>query len=55
MNKTMNAKVETVRLVAGNGNHIRLATRVVFADGRSVTFTERMSKREALKQAALHV
>ena len=45
------AKVETYRLVASNGRHIRLATKVTLADGRVVKFMERMPKRAAIAQA----
>lgn len=45
--------VSTYQLVASNGRPIRKATKVTFADGREVRFTERMSKREALRQAAV--
>jgi hypothetical protein len=48
---TATATVESYNLQASNGRHIRTATRVRFADGRVVSFTEKMSKREALRQA----
>lgn len=51
MTTTNVSKVETRRLVAGNGRHIRMATVVVFEDGVEVQFTERMSKRAAVEQA----
>jgi hypothetical protein len=51
---TETAKVETYTLTASNGRKIRQATRVVFADGQVVAFVERMSRREALRQAAAH-
>ncbi len=34
-----------------NGRHIRMATRVMFPDGRKVEFMERTSKRDAIRQA----
>jgi len=43
--------VTTYQLVASNGRPIRKATKVTFADGREVRFTERLSKREAIRQA----
>lgn len=49
-NTTPAPKVETYKLHAGNGRYIRQATKVVFADGTEVAFTEKMSKREALRQ-----
>lgn len=52
---TTNAKVETYRLTAANGRHIRLATQVVLANGEVVRFTERMPKRQALAQAAVEL
>jgi len=45
-------RVETYDLIAANGRPIRKATRVVMPDGRVVSFTERLGKREALRQAA---
>lgn len=48
----MSAKVETYNLTTSTGRHIRKATQVVYPDGRVVRFMERMSKREALRQAA---
>ena len=48
----MNApKVQTYNLTANNGKHIRQATKVVFANGQEFAFTEKLSKKEALKQA----
>lgn len=48
------ARVETYNLRASNGSHIRKATKVVFSDGTEVKFIERMSKREAIRQATSH-
>lgn len=45
------ARVETYKLTASGGKHIRTATKVTFANGRVIEFTERISKREALRQA----
>jgi hypothetical protein len=47
----MNATASTYRLTAANGRHIRIATKVVFADGRVIRFIERMPKGEAIRQA----
>lgn len=47
----MNATVQTYRLQASNGRHIRIATKVVFADGFVVRFIERMPKGAAIRQA----
>jgi hypothetical protein len=44
-------KVETYRLMTAGGRSIRKATRVVFSDGRKVEFTDRIPKRQAIKQA----
>ena len=41
----------TYRLAARNGRHIRMATKVTYADGREVRFMEKMGKREAIRQA----
>lgn len=46
------ATVETYNLRAQTGNHVRKATKVIFADGFTVKFTERMTKRAAREQAA---
>jgi hypothetical protein len=43
--------VDTYRLTAANGRHIRMATRVTFPDGEVVTFLERLGKRAAIAQA----
>jgi hypothetical protein len=43
-------RIENYSLTASNGRHIRTATRIVFQDGRSILFTEKMSKRLALAQ-----
>lgn len=47
-------KVETYNLTASNGRHIRKATKVTRPDGTEIRFTEKMSKREAIRQAAFH-
>ena len=44
-------KVETYILYAANGNRIRRASKVVFADGSEIKFTEKLGKKEAIKQA----
>jgi hypothetical protein len=44
-------KVELFRMVAANGRHIRMATKVTFADGTVVKFMERLPKGEAVRQA----
>lgn len=46
-------EVRNYELLARNGRKIRTATMVVFPDGREVRFTERMSKREAIRQAQI--
>jgi predicted nucleic acid-binding protein len=51
MTNTAAAKVETYRLTAANGRHIRMATRVVLANGEVINFIDRMSKRDALRNA----
>jgi hypothetical protein len=52
---TTGTKVETYNLTARNGCHIRMATKVVFADGREVKFLDRMGKAEAIRQAEMHL
>ena len=44
-------KVELYRMVAGNGNHIRMATKVTFEDGYVVRFMDRLPKYIAVEQA----
>lgn len=44
-------KVETYQLMTTNGDPIRKATRVIFTDGYQVSFTEKLPKKEAIKQA----
>ena len=51
MTTTQTPEVRNYSLLAANGRKIRTATMVVFVDGTEVRFTERMSKREALRQA----
>jgi len=43
-------KVELYNLRAGNGNHIRKATKVTMDDGKVYRFMERLSKKEAVRQ-----
>lgn len=50
-NTTANAKVEAYRLIAANGRHIRMATQVTLPNGEVIQFIERMSKRDALRNA----
>lgn len=42
-------KVETYTLTASNGRKIRTATRVIFDNGHTVHFMERLTKAEAIK------
>jgi hypothetical protein len=51
MTTTRTATVETYKMFASNGRYIRQATLVRYNDGTVVEFTEKMTKREALKQA----
>jgi hypothetical protein len=46
-----NSNVETYLMRTASGRPIRQATLVRFDNGRVVQFTERMSKREAVRQA----
>ncbi len=54
MTKNETPKVENYSLQTRTGQHIRTATKVIFSDGTEVAFTERMSKREAIRQAEAH-
>lgn len=51
MNSTEQPTASNYRLTASNGRHIRTATMVTFPDGRVIRFMEKMSKREAIRQA----
>ena len=53
MEATHIMRVETYQLLASNGRPIRKATRVVMENGRVIRWTERISKREALRTAIL--
>ncbi len=44
-------EASSYNLKASNGRHVRIATMVTFDDGRIIRFTERLSKREAIRQA----
>jgi len=46
--KEMVMTIQTYNLKASNGKQIRKATRVVLADGRKISFMERMSRRETI-------
>jgi hypothetical protein len=46
-------KVETYQMLASNGRPARKATQVRYPDGTLIRFTERMSRKQALAQAAL--
>jgi hypothetical protein len=52
---TATATVKSYNLQASNGRHIRVATKVVFADGREIRFIEKMSKRDALRNAQFQI
>jgi hypothetical protein len=43
--------VESYKMTARNGRHIRFASMVTFADGRVIKFMELLSHREAIRQA----
>jgi hypothetical protein len=51
MTTTQQPTASNYHLTASNGRHIRTATMVTFPDGRVVRFMEKMSKRDAIKQA----
>lgn len=48
------AAVETYNLCTASGRPIRKATRVRFEDGVVVSFIEKLSQREAIRQAPQH-
>jgi hypothetical protein len=41
--------VQNYTLKAANGKHIRIATKVILPNGEEIKFTEKMSKKEALR------
>jgi hypothetical protein len=45
-------QVVTYSLKSKEGKHIRMATMVICDDGQVIRFTEKMSKRNAMRQAA---
>lgn len=48
-------RVVNYRLRAGNGRHIRIATKVVTPSGCTIAFTEKLSKKEARNQAYMQM
>ena len=44
-------KVESYKLYASNGRYIRTATKVILNDGKEIKFLDKMSKKEAIKNA----
>lgn len=44
-------RVENYNLVATNGRHIRKATKVIYDDGKEIRFVEKVSKKEAIRNA----
>jgi hypothetical protein len=44
-------KVQDYKLYASNGRYIRTATKVIFNDGKEIKFLDKMSKKEAVKNA----
>ena len=44
-------EAKTYNLTTSTGQHIRKATMVVLDDGREIRFTEKMSKRAAIRNA----
>lgn len=49
---TTAAQVSNYKLFAANGRYIRTATQVTLPNGQVIQFMERMTKREAIAQAA---
>lgn len=49
------ATVEDYTIYSTTGRRIRTATKVTFANGEVIRFIERMTKREALRQARMEV
>ena len=48
----MNPTIQTYQLIAGNGNPIRKATKVILENGEEIRFMDKLSNKEAMKQAA---
>jgi hypothetical protein len=53
--KLIGARIETYRLAAANGRHIRIATRVILENGEVISFMDRLTKRQAIAQAAIEL
>ncbi len=58
-NANQEGKMEPIvteyRLKTSANKPIRMATKVIFSDGKVVKFLERMTKRDAIKQARMHL
>ena len=52
-NETIKVETYSMKSLSGNGRHVRMATRVIFENGTIVEFIEKLSKKEAIKQAHL--
>jgi hypothetical protein len=44
-------KVQNYKLITSSGKHIRMATKVILPNGKEIKFPERMSQKEAKRQA----
>jgi hypothetical protein len=44
-------EIGTYRLITPKGRHIRIATKVILPDGREIRFMDKLSKKEAIRQA----
>jgi len=48
-------KVENYNLISSNGHHIRKATKVIFDDGEEIRFIDKVSKKEAIRNALYQI
>lgn len=47
--------VSTYRLTTKTGKHIRIASKVTLDDGREIKFVDKMSKKDAIKNAMYQI
>jgi hypothetical protein len=47
--------VKNYTLKAANGKHVRVATMVVLDNGKEIKFMEKMSKKEAIRNAQFYM
>lgn len=53
--KEKKMRVENYNLKANNGKHARVATKAILNNGQEILFTEKMSKKEAIRNAQYQI